>query len=76
MGWNELATELFPEDHPDVGGWCFSKIYEQRPDFVKYVRIMYDVTGLYKIFQQYVNGRYEHEQASKKLEKPPKVPKH
>ena len=52
QAWSKLATETFPEDHPDIGGWTFERVFEERPEFEKYILIMYDVTGTYNIFQR------------------------
>ena len=55
--WSKLATETFPEDHPDIGGWTFERVYKERKEFVKYIGIMFEVTGTYQIFQRYCKGK-------------------
>ena len=59
QAWSKLGAETFPEDHPDIAGWTFEKVFEERPEFVKYILIMYEVTGVYQIFQRYCKSRNE-----------------
>ena len=73
MAWYELSAEIFPEDHPDIGGWTFKRVFEERGEFVKYVMIMYDVTGTYSYFQNYCKGRLKDEQVTQELEDPSEI---
>ena len=57
--WNESNHEILDKKHPDVGGWTFERIYEQRPKYIKFVLIWYDVTGPMKKFHEYCKARNE-----------------
>ena len=57
--WRNYSEDKFEDNHPDIGGKTFSWVYRERSEFVKFVLIMYDVTGTYKKFQDYCKQRNE-----------------
>ena len=59
MDWSDYSSDTFENSHPDIGGWEFWKVFDQRPEFVKFVMILYDCTGTYKNFQIYCKGRLD-----------------
>ena len=66
MSWNELKNECFAEEFPDIGGWSFSKVFDERKKFVRYSQIWTETSGIYKKFKIYCKGRLQHEQRKSK----------
>ena len=63
MGWRDHGQDKFGE-HPEIGGWTFDRIYEERPEYIKFVLIWYGVTGPMKKFQEYCKERHEEDKHS------------
>ena len=71
--WRDYSEDTFEDNHPDIGGKTFSWVYRERSEFVKFVLIMYDVTGTYKKFQEYCKQRNEAKQKSGKVSESPTI---
>ena len=55
--WPVKDDTLFPKGFFDIGGKTFEWVFDNRKEFVEYIREITNATGLWKSFQDYILSR-------------------
>ena len=48
-----MDSETFPENFPDIGSWCFQRVWDERREFCKFSLDWSHPSGLFEKFQKY-----------------------